>query len=186
MTTILESGTINLANGELIGPGSAIRGGTVNMTGRSSISSPSGSLAISGGTIKVGERSFIGAIRGDSKAQSPYPTSQQDLSISGALQFKVGVPAGGHEMKVGTDIGGIYAGDNNPDRVSHPVLSIAADTVIQLDLALAKGTHTAVNFASVDAGDGSLQIATPIRFGGTGQAYSGTLDRNGPLTIVVH
>lgn len=40
-----------------------------------------GNLTISGGTINVREQSFIGAIRGDSQAQSPYPTTQQ-ISLS--------------------------------------------------------------------------------------------------------
>lgn len=188
MKTILEGGTINLANGEVIGPNSAIRGGTLNMTGRSSFSSPMGSLTISGGTINVGERSFIGAIRGDSKAQSPYPTSQQDLTISGGtLKFKVAAPAHGFELKVGTDIGGIYAGDNNPAKPSHPTLTIAPETVIKLDTsALKKGTYTAANFASVDEGDGSLQIAAPIQIGGPKLPYSATLDTSGLLTIMVH
>lgn len=188
MKTVLEGGTINLTNGEVIGPDSAIRGGTVNMTGRSSFSSPTGSLTISGGTINVGERSFIGAIKGDSKAQSPYPTSQQDLAITGGtLNFSVAAPAHGRELKIGTDIGGIYAGDNNPAKSSHPTLSIASDTVIKLNTsALTKGTYTAANFASVDAGDGSLHIAAPIQIGGPTLPYSGTLDTNGLLTVEVH
>ncbi|MEO8778909.1 MAG: hypothetical protein ABI389_09590 [Rhodanobacter sp.] len=188
MKTVLKAGTINLTNGEVIGPDSAIHGGTLNMTGRSSFSSPMGSLTISGGTINVGTHSFIGAIRGDSKTQSPYPTSQQDLTISGAtLKFKVAAPEQGRELKVGTDIGGIYAGDNNPAKASHPTLSIASDTVIKLDTsALTKGTYTAANFASVDAGDGTLHIATPIPIGGATFSYSGTLDSHGALTIFVH
>lgn len=188
MKTVLESGTINLTNSELIGPDSAIRGGIVNMTGRSSFSSPAGTLTISGGTVNVSPRSFIGAIRGDSKAQSPYPTTQQDLAITGgALNFKVAAPAYGQQLKVGTDIGGIYAGDNNPAKSSHPVLTIAPSTEINIDTsALPKGTYTAPDFASVDAGDGRLHISAPIRLGGPDHSYSGTLDTTGLLTIVVH
>lgn len=63
-------------------------------------------------------------------------------------------PAKGQELTVGTDIGGIYAGDNNPAKLSHPTLSIASGTVIELDMsAHMKGTYTAANFASVDQGD---------------------------------
>jgi len=113
MKTVLERGTINLTNGQIIGPDSAVHGGVVNMTGRSSFNSPAGSLTISGGTINVGENSFVGAIRGDSKAQSPYPTVQQNLTITGGtLNFKVSAPTDGHRLNVGTNIGGIYAGDN--------------------------------------------------------------------------
>ncbi|WEN14106.1 hypothetical protein PY254_12770 [Rhodanobacter sp. AS-Z3] len=188
MKTLLEGGVINLVNGEVIGPNSAIRGGLLNMMGRSSFSSPMGSLTISGGTINVGPQSFIGAIRGDSKAQSTYPTSQQDLTISGGtLKFKVAAPAHGSELKVGTDIGGIFAGDNNPARPSQPTLTIAPETVIKLDTsALNKGTYTAANFASVDEGDGSLHIAAPMQIGGPELPYSGTLDTSGLLTIMVH
>lgn len=133
MKTILEGGTINLTNGEVIGPNSAIHGGTVNLTGRHSFSSSMGGLTISGATINVSGQSFIGAIRGDSKAQSPYPTTRQDLVISGAtLKFKVAASARGQELKVETDIGGIYAGDNNPAKASHPTLTIAADTVARV------------------------------------------------------
>ncbi|MEO5829884.1 MAG: hypothetical protein ABIQ36_04885 [Rhodanobacter sp.] len=185
--TILDGGTINLDNAELIGPNSAIRSGTVNMAGRSSISSPMGSLTITGGTINVGAQSFIGAIRGDSKAYSPYPTSQQDLVINGGtLHFKLVAPAQGQQLKVGTDIGGIYAGDNNPNRSSHPTLSIAPDTVMKLDTsALKKGTYTAVNFASVEESDGKLEIAAPIQLGGPKLPYTGTLDTNGQLSFTV-
>ncbi len=188
MKTILQDGTINLTNGEVVGPNSAIHGGIVNMTGRSSFSSPTGSLTISGGAINVGEQSFIGAIRGDSKAQSPYPTTQQDLAITGGtLNFKAAAPRHGHSLTVGTDIGGIYAGDNDKTKTSHPTLTIAAGTVIKLDTsALPKGKYTAAAFASVDEGDGSVHIVTPIHVGGANLPYTGTLDTNGLLTIVVH
>lgn len=188
MKTTLEGGTINLDNGELIGPNSAIRGGTVNMTARSSFSSPTGSLTISGGTINIAKQSFIGAIRGDSKAQSPYPTSQHDLVITGGtLSFKVAAPAHGRQLTVGTDIGGIYAGDNDATKASHPTLTIAQGTVIKLETsALKKGTYTAAHFASVDAGDGSLHITAQVQLGGPKMSYSGTLDTNGLLTFMVH
>ena len=116
------------------------------------------------------------------------PTSQQDLTISGGtLKFKVAAPAHGSELKVGTDIGGIYAGDNNPAKPSHPTLTIAPATVIKLDTsALKKGTYTAVNFASVDESDGSLQISASLPIGGPKLPYSATLDTSGLLTIVVH
>ena len=96
-------------------------------------------------------------------------------------------PAKGQELTVGTDIGGIYAGDNNPAKLSHPTLSIASGTVIELDTsALKTGTYTAANFVSVDPGDGTLQIAAPITMGDPAQRYSATLDTSGLLSIVVH
>ena len=96
-------------------------------------------------------------------------------------------PAHGSELKVGTDIGGIYAGDNNPAKPSHPTLTIAPETVIKLDTsALKKGTYTAANFASVDEGDGSLHIAAPIQIGGPKLPYRATLDTSGLLTIMVN
>lgn len=115
-------------------------------------------------------------------------TGAHGLVISGGtLKVKVAAPAHGHELKVGTHIGGIYAGDNNPAKASHPTLTIAADTVIKLDTEkLSKGTYTAANFACVDAGDGRLQIVAPIAIGGPKLPYSGTLDTSGRLTIVVH
>ena len=59
--------------------------------------------------------------------------------------------------------------------------------MIKLDTsALKKGTYTAANFASVDEGDGSLQIAAPLQIGGPKLPYSATLDTSGLLTIVVH
>lgn len=187
MKIVLERGTINLTNGETIGPDNTMQGGTVNLMGRSSFGSPTGSFAISGGTISVGERSFIGAIRGDSKAQSPYPTSQHDLTITGGtLSFKVSAPRQGHRLAVGTDIGGIYAGDNDKTKTSHPSLTIAPTTVIKLDTSsLQKGEYSAANFVSVDEGDGSLHIEAPIRLGGPNLPYAGTLDTNGLLTFVV-
>lgn len=102
------------------------------------------------------------------------------------MNFKVAAPRHGHRLSVDIDIGGIYAGDNDKTRTSHPMLTIAPGTVINLDTStLRKGEYSATAFASVDEGDGTMHIVAPIHLGGPHQPYTGTLDTNGGLTIVV-
>lgn len=187
MRTVLEDGTINLDNGQLIGPDSAINGGVVNLIGSSAIYSPIGALTISAGTVNVGPQSFIGAIKGDSKARSPYPTAQQDLVISGGtLNFRVVAPQAGQPLVVGTHIGGIFAGDNNPARRSGPTLSIGTDTRINVDAsALPAGEYRVADFASVEAGDGTLAIATAVPVHDSAGAVIGMLDTDGEMTLQV-
>ena len=187
MQTIMEAGAINLDNSQLVGVDSAIRGGTVNLTGVSAIYSPMKNLTVSGGTFNVGPQSFIGAIKGDSKARSPYPTAQQDLTISGGtLNFRVVAPQAGEPMIVGTHIGGIFAGDNNPARQSGPTLSIGADTWINVDSsALSPGEYRIADFASVDDSDGKLAIATALPVHDPAGAAIGVLNIDGSLSLHV-
>ena len=187
MRTVLESGTINLDNGQLIGPDSAVKGGVVNLAGLSAIYSPVGALTVSGGTFNVGPQAFVGAIKGDSKARSPYPTTQQDLLISGGtLNFRVTAPEAGDPLVVGTNIGGIFAGDNNPAKQSQPTLSIAKSTRINVDAsALAAGKYRVADFASVDGDDGSLVIATAVPVHNPAGKVIGSLDTGGNLTFQV-
>ena len=187
MPTLLMDGVINLDNAQLVGPDSAIRGGVVNLDGASAVYSPRGTLSVSDGIINVGPQSFIGSIKGDSKTRSPYPSSQHDIALSGGtLNFRVAAPAPGLPLVVGSHIGGIHAGDNDPARLGHPTLSIGPDVRIHIDTgALAPGTYTVADFASVEAGDGTLKIAAPLQLGGPGQHYSGTLATDGRLTLVV-
>lgn len=187
MPTVLESGVINLDSGQLIGPDSAVKGGVVNLAGLSAIYSPSGALTVSGGTINVGPQAFIGAIKGDSRARSPYPTAQQDLVISGgALNFRVLAPKVGEPLVVGTHIGGIFAGDNNPAKQSQPTLTIGKRTRISLDTsALAAGKYRIADFASVDAGDGSLAIASKLPVRNLAGKVIGALDTGGHLSFQV-
>lgn len=187
MRTVLEDGAINLDNAQLVGPDILIRGGTVNISGTSAIYSPRGALEISGGTLHVSPQSFVGAIKGDNRARSPYPSSQHDLLISGGtLNFRVAAPAPGQPLVVGVHIGGIHAGDNDPARLSHPTLRIGPDVRIDVDTgALAPGTYTVADFASVDAGDGTLEIIAPLQLGSGDGRYGGTLATDGRLTLVV-
>ncbi|KIQ96870.1 hypothetical protein [Lysobacter sp. A03] len=188
MRTVLEDGTINLDNAQLVGPDSALKGGVVNLTGVSAIYSPTGALTISGGTVNVGAQSFIGAIKGDSKAHSPYPTAQQDLVISGGtLNFRIAAPAAtGAPLLVGTHIGGIFAGDNNPAKQGEPTLSIGKGTRITVDAsALPGGDYRIANFASVDEGDGTLAIAAALPVRDPVGAVIGELNTEGHLDLKV-
>ncbi len=187
MRTVLEDGTINLDNSQIIGKDNVIKGGVVNLAGRSAFYGPSGTFAVSGGTINLGPESFVGAIRGDSKARSPYPTAQHDLTITGGtLNFRVAAPASGQALVVGTHIGGIYAGDNDASRQSQPTLTIGPGVAINIDTsALQPGQYTVADFVSVDAGDGTLAIAAPIQLGGSADRYTGTLATDGRLTLKV-
>lgn len=187
MKTVLEDGTINLDNSQLIGPDNAVKGGVVNLAGLSAIYSPMGALTVSGGTFNVGPQAFIGAIKGDSKARSPYPSSQNDLVISGGtLNFRVVAPEAGEPLVVGTHIGGIFAGDNNPAKQSQPTLSIDKDTRISIDAsALPAGEYEVADFASVDAGDGTLAIAAAVPVHGPAGAVIGSLGTGGSLSFEV-
>ena len=187
MRTVLENGTINLDNGQVLGPDSEIKGGIVNMAGLSAISSPTGALTVSGGTFNVGPQSFIGAIKGDSKARSPYPTDQHDLVISGGtLNFRVVAPKAGDPLVVGTHIGGIFAGDNNPAKQGEPTLTIGKASRINVDAsALPAGQYRVADFASVDAGDGTLAIAAAVPVHNPAGKVIGSLDTGGNLSFQV-
>lgn len=187
MRTVLEDGTINLDNAQLIGADNTVKGGVVNLSGLSTIYSPMGTLTVSGGTFNVGPQAFIGAIKGDSRASSPYPSAQQDLDISGGtLSFTVAAPKVGEPLVVGTHIGGIFAGDNNPEKQSTPTLSIGKGVHINVDAsALPAGEYRIADFASVDAGDGTLAIAAEVPVHGPSGAVIGTLDTDGNLRLQV-
>jgi hypothetical protein len=187
MRTLLEAGQINLDNAQVIGTDNVISGGVVNMRGVSAFYSPRGTLAISGGTVNVGPQAFIGAIKGDSRVRSPYPTAQQDLAITGGeLNFKAVAPAPGQPLRLGTHIGGIFAGDNDPAKTNRPTLRLGTGVRINIDTAaLAPGNYTVPDFVSVDAGDGSLQIAAPVLIGSASGPYQGVVDTDGRLTLQV-
>lgn len=187
MQTVLENGTINLDNGQLIGPDSAVKSGLVNLAGLSAIYSPSGALTVSGGTFNVGPQAFIGAIKSDSRARSPYPSAQQDLIISGGtLNFRIVAPIAGEPLVVGTNIGGIFAGDNNPAKQSQPTLAIAKGTRINVDAsALPAGNYRVDGFASVEAGDGTLAIPAAVPVHNPAGAVIGSLDTAGNLSLQV-
>jgi len=187
MQTLLEDGTINLDNAQLVGTDNTVKGGLVNLAGLSAFYSPSGALTISGGTFNVGPQSFIGAIKGDSKARSPYPSAQQDIVISGGtLNFGIVAPKPGEALTVGMHIGGIFAGDNNPAKQSLPTLSIGKDTRINVDTSsLPVGRYRADGFASVEGGDGTLKIAEAIAVHNAKGKRIGRLDSDGNLTLQV-
>lgn len=187
MSTVLESGVVILDNAHLVGAGSAIHGGQLTLSGQSAIYGGAGELSISGGRIEVSPQSFIGAIRGDSRARSPYPSSQHNLRLDGGtLHFQLLAPAPGQPLQVGTHIGGIHAGDNHPARQSQPVLHIGPGVRIELDTAaLAPGSYTVAGFASVPEGDGVLDIPTPLPLGSADGRYHGELHSDGRLTLVV-
>lgn len=187
MSTVLKSGVVSLDNAHLVGAGSAILGGQLHLSGQSAIYGGAGELSISGGRIEVSPQSFIGAIRGDSRARSPYPSSQHNLLLDGGtLHFQVLAPAPGQPLQVGTHIGGIHAGDNQPARQSQPRLRIGPAVRIELDTAaLAPGRYTVTDFASVQEGDGVLDIAAPLPLGSADGRYHGVLHTDGRLTLVV-
>ena len=187
MQTVLEDGTINLDNGQLVGTDNTVKGGVVNLAGLSALYSPTGTLTVSGGTFNVGPQSFIGAIKGDSKARSPYPSAQQDVVINaGILNFRAIAPKAGEALIVGTHIGGIFAGDNNPAKQSRPTMTIDERTRINVDTgALATGQYRIAGFASVEDGDGTLVIAAPIPVHDTKGKVIGSLDTDGNLSLRV-
>ena len=187
MQTVLEDGTINLDNGQLVGTDNTVKGGVVNLAGLSALYSPTGTLTVSGGTFNVGPQSFIGAIKGDSKARSPYPSAQQDVVINaGILNFRAIAPKAGEALIVGTHIGGIFAGDNNPAKQSRPTMTIDERTRINVDTgALATGQYRIAGFASVEDGDGTLLIAAPIPVHDTRGKVIGSLDTDGNLSLRV-
>ena len=187
MQTLLEAGTINLDNAQLVGADNTVKGGVVNLSGLSAIYSPSGALTVSGGTFNVGPQAFIGAIKGDSKARSPYPSAQQDVLISGGtLNFRAIAPKPGEALVVGTHIGGIFAGDNNPAKQSLPTLSIGKGARINVDTrALPAGQYRIDGFASVEDGDGSLAIAEAIPVHNAKGKIIGSLETDGNLSLQV-
>lgn len=146
---VMKSGAINLYNAQIFSTGTDIEGGTVTMLGDSALTSNTGVLNITGGTINVGERSYIGAIKGDSKELSPYPTANGAININNAaLNFTVAQPAEGTLLAVGTDIGGIYNTEAGAD------ITIGNGTTFSFSDAaiLDAGTYTAEGFVESEAG----------------------------------
>lgn len=146
---VMKSGELNLYNAQTYATVVNIEGGTVNMAGDSALTSNTGDLNITGGTINVGERSYIGAIKGDSLEYSPYVTATGNIDINNAaLNFSVAQPAEGTILAVGTDIGGIY------NTVAGTDITIGDGTTISFTnaAALDEGTYTAEGFVESEAG----------------------------------
>lgn len=89
--------------------------GVINAEGDSAINASSGAVTINGGTVNLGERAFIGAIKGDSLALSPYVTATNSVSLGkdAVVNLELGESTDG-TFTAGKNIGGIYTidGDN--------------------------------------------------------------------------
>lgn len=109
--TTLNSGTINLYNGQM-GGAVTMNGGVINAMGDSAINASAGTVAINAGTVNLGERAFIGAIKGDSLAISPYVTSTNSVIIGqdAVINLTLGQSEDG-TYTAGQNIGGIYTID---------------------------------------------------------------------------
>lgn len=160
----LQSGTINLYNAQLGGPQVIMDGGVINATGDSSINSSStGKVALNAGTVNLGHKAYIGAIKGDSLALSPYVTGTKDIVLGDGLNVNMAVnkPASGTALTVGQDIGGIFASSNNKGVPTiDPTSIVIADGTsfnISNPTVLAPGDYTAVNF--IEAQNGVLTMS---------------------------
>lgn len=179
----MESGALNLYNSQIVSKDAAINGGVVTMLGDSSLNGSGGKISINGGTINVGERSFIGAIKGDSLALSPYPTTNGDIAIGSgaAMNFAIKAPlAKAAGLTVGTDIGGIYATE------AGAAISVAdgADFSFAFGRAfdLEPGLYTAEGFIESKAGTVDMNTHTSdMPFYATSIAK--TADNKADLTI---
>lgn len=149
----MKSGSINLYNSQIYSTGTVIEGGTVTLLGDSALTSNTGALDISGGTINVGERSYIGAIKGDSLALSPYVTHNGDIAIaSSSLHFNVKAPDAGSDLIVGRDIGGIYATEKGADIAIADSAAFSVNGIYSLD----SGAYVAQGFVESQAGSVSM------------------------------
>ena len=146
---VMKSGALNLYNAQTYATVVDIEGGTVTMEGDSALTSNTGTLNITGGTINVGERSYIGAIKGDSLEYSPYVTATGAINIdNAALNFAVTQPASGTALAVGSNIGGIYNTIDGTD------ITIGSGTKFSFEDAalLDAGTYVAEGFVESAAG----------------------------------
>lgn len=180
----VDGGTLNLHNAQLGGVGGTIHSGTVNLTGNSGLCNPT----IDSGTFNISNKSFIGAIKGDSKVISPYPTSTTNVTINGGtFNFDVLAPSEGTTLIVGVDdqniqgeenIGGIHATEANS------VISISDSAVFNFNVAglTAGETYTADGFISNKSETGKIVFngsTTDKLF------YKADITADGDLTIVM-
>lgn len=168
---VMKSGALNLYNAQTYATTVDIEGGTVTMVGDSALTSNTGTLNITGGTINVGERSYIGAIKGDSLEYSPYVTATGAINIdNAALNFTVKQPASGTALAVGSDIGGIYNTVDGTD------ITIGTGTKFSFtDAALLDaGTYVAEGFVDSEAGSVNMDD-----FAGDNVFYSYNINKIG-------
>lgn len=167
----MNEGAINLHNAQVINA-HEIAGGVVNMTGDSAITRSTGAMLLSGGTVNVGERSYIGAIKGDSLALSPYPTSNNGIDIRDGvtMNFAVKAPASpSGALTVGRDVGGIYSTESGADITIADGASFNFN-VVQLDA----GRYTAGDFVESAAGALNMNDQSMDRL-----FYSASITRQG-------
>ena len=70
--------------------------------------------------------------------------------------------------------------------VGFVVAAVIGGVLIDIDTReLAPGTYAVADFASVEAGDGTLEITAPLQLGSPDGRYRGTLATDGQLTLVV-
>lgn len=121
MPVTLKSGTINLYNSQLGGK-IVMDGGTINAMGDSAVNSgfmgqAVADITLNSGTLNLGPKAYLGAIKGDSLAFSPYVTASGPVSVGDGmrLNFTVAQPVSGNLLQVGTHLAGIYTTENNGD-----------------------------------------------------------------------
>lgn len=158
----LNSGSVNLYNGQL-GGSVTMNGGVINALGDSAVNSGAKTVTINGGTVNLGERAFIGAIRGDSLAISPYVTSTAGVSIGDNAVVNLSLARSGDgQIAVGRNIGGIYT-VNGGAATSIAISDKARFNVID-PYAAGVGVVTVADFAQAD--NGSVTVS------GSGTAVS--------------
>lgn len=162
----LKSGLIDLYNAQLGGP-VVMDGGVINAMGDSSINASSSTkVQLNAGIVNMGNKAYIGAIKGDSLKLSPYVTGTKDIELGDKLTVNMDVskPASGNALTVGKDIGGIYASANNKGTATGGPTSITiADGTkfnITNPLALDAGTYTATSLVEAQNGTVTMKDRT--------------------------
>lgn len=161
MPVTLKSGTINLYNSQLGGK-LIMDGGVINAMGDSAINNgfvgqTIFDTTINGGVINLGPKAYLGAIKGDSKALSPYVTASGSITVGDKAHINMAVaqPADS-TLVVGKHIGGIYTTEANAN------ISIANGTRFEISnpTVLNAGTYTATSI--IESKSGLLSMSDKI------------------------
>lgn len=172
--TVLEDGTINLYNGHM-GGSVTMNGGVINAEGDSAINASSGAVTINGGTVNLGERAFIGAIKGDSLALSPYVTATNSVSLGkdAVVNLELGESTDG-TFTTGKNIGGIYTIDG--DNATSITVADGATINVRNPYQAGVGTTVVEGFAEASNGSVTLNGSGPLS---DNPYYSTELKANG-------
>ena len=177
----MKSGAINLYNSQIISTGTFIEGGTVTMLGDSALTGNVGVLDIKNATVNVGDRSYIGAIRGDSLALSPYVTYNGDINIASSdLNFSLTAPGAGTALTVGKHVGGIYATETGAKISIADSTAFTFNNIFDLD----SGSYAAEGFVESKAGTVSMNTFT-VDMPFYSAAIAKTSDSKADLTLNV-